>query len=288
MPKLVLFHAGCSDGFCAAWLLHKIYPDAEFVPVNYGSPPPEVRNKEVIITDFSYKRDILIGMKKNAISLIVLDHHKTAQAELAGLDFCEFDMNKSGGRMTLDYLNKNRFIFTKGAEFLVDYTEDRDLWRWQLPNSKAISAAISSFPFDFAVWDQMCLTPIVELIVAGSAILRFQQKLIDTAVNFATETIIAGHKVLCVNTTCMVSEICEKLAEGRDFGASWFRRADGKFVYSLRSRKGGIDVSEVAKSFGGGGHAAAAGFEVERLIDAANSRKTDVNDPMIQNSQSIH
>ena len=38
----VIYHAGCFDGFCAAWLAHKVYPDAEFFPTHYGEEPPEV------------------------------------------------------------------------------------------------------------------------------------------------------------------------------------------------------------------------------------------------------
>lgn len=38
------------------------------------------------------------------------------------------------------------------------------------------------------------------------------------------------------------------------------------YVISLRSRKGGADVSEVARFYGGGGHAGAAGFKVSKAI----------------------
>ena len=48
------------------------------------------------------------------------------------------------------------------------------------------------------------------------------------------------------------------------FAAGYFQRADRKWQFSLRSREG-FDVSEVAKKYGGGGHAPAAGFEVTIL-----------------------
>jgi nanoRNase/pAp phosphatase (c-di-AMP/oligoRNAs hydrolase) len=63
-----------------------------------------------------------------------------------------------------------------------------------------------------------------------------------------------------------VSELVGRLADGHPFAASWFQRTDGKFVYSLRVRDGDFDVSEFAKQFGGGGHAKAAGFTVDRLV----------------------
>lgn len=110
------------------------------------------------------------------------------------------------------------------------------------------------------------LMPIVpeafaDLVHEGRAILRYQSKLVDAIAATAREVEIGGHKILAANTSCLFSEVAEKLAQGRPFGAAWFIRSDGKKQWSLRSREGGIDVSAVAKQRGGGGHFAAAGFE---------------------------
>jgi nanoRNase/pAp phosphatase (c-di-AMP/oligoRNAs hydrolase) len=70
-----------------------------------------------------------------------------------------------------------------------------------------------------------------------------------------------GHKVRVVNATVLFSEIAGELAEDSPFGACYFDRHDGKRQWSLRSRDGGVDVSEIAKAHGGGGHKNAAGFE---------------------------
>jgi len=42
-PLLVLYHANCWDGFCAAWIAHQIYPDAEFVPVQVRTRTARLR-----------------------------------------------------------------------------------------------------------------------------------------------------------------------------------------------------------------------------------------------------
>ena len=57
------------------------------------------------------------------------------------------------------------------------------------------------------------------------------------------------------------SELLESLAVGHPFALSWSVRFDGVFQYSLRSSANGLDVSEIAKAYGGGGHAHAAGFQ---------------------------
>jgi hypothetical protein len=54
------------------------------------------------------------------------------------------------------------------------------------------------------------------------------------------------------------------LAEGRPFGACYYDNAEGKRVFSLRSKDEGADVSEIAVAYGGGGHARASGFTALR------------------------
>jgi oligoribonuclease NrnB/cAMP/cGMP phosphodiesterase (DHH superfamily) len=213
----------------------------------------------VLIVDFSYPREQLLTMKQVAASLEVLDHHKTAQAALEGLDFRVFDQSKSGGRLTWEW-----FYPHEPSPGLVDYTEDRDLWLWKLPGSKAVNAALRSYPLDFKLWDRLGalsgLELCAQLLDEGEAILRAEAAIVQAHVNNAFEVEIEGHKVLCVNATTMISEIGGKLAEGRPFGMTWFEGDDNERVYSLRSREGGIDVSEIAKKHGGGGHRNAAGF----------------------------
>jgi oligoribonuclease NrnB/cAMP/cGMP phosphodiesterase (DHH superfamily) len=258
---LIIYHANCMDGFCAAWLLHKLHPNAEFIPMNYGQSPPDVSGKNVIIADFSFKRPILLEMKEKAQSLLVLDHHKTAQADLEGLDFCVFDMNKSGARIVQDFY---QFSPTK----LVDYTEDRDLWRWKLLQSKEVNASLASYPKDFAIWDNLedrLKENFISIVQEGMAILRYQDQVAKDHYSKPVLVTIRGHQVHCVNATTLFSDIAGKLAEGMPFGVAWFRRQDGKYQFSLRSRNEAVDVSEIAKSFGGGGHRNAAGFEAESL-----------------------
>lgn len=266
---VVLYHANCPDGFCAAWVAHrKLGEGADYLPVQYGQPPPGAvweGGKQVFIVDFSYKRDMLLQLCDTNSRVVVLDHHKTAQAELEGLVHpaltCVFDMNRSGGRLAWEH-------FFPGEEplWLVNYTEDRDLWRWRLDWSKEISAFIASHPHSFRLWDGWSLTApgcgAWDMMVdGGSAILRYQAQQVEAICSAAREVEIAGHRVLAANTSVLFSEVAGRLAEARPFGAAWFVRSDGMKQWSLRSRDGGVDVAEIARKRGGGGHRNAAGFE---------------------------
>lgn len=277
---LVIYHANCPDGFCAAWVARKaLGPDCEFVPAQYGQDPPDVRGRRVFILDFSYKRPVMRQILSQAHGVTVLDHHKTAEAELAGivdeftlrpdlianppgseLPAVVFDMEKSGGRLAWEH-----FFPGEEPHWLVRYTEDRDLWRWKLPDSREINDGLASFPRNFGAWDLLAKMPdekaLEKLNRDGIAIGRHKDQLIDSICRNAREIEIAGYKVLAANTSVLFSEVAGKLAEGRPFGAAWLVRADGKRQWSLRSTNEGVDVSEVARSFGGGGHRNAAGFE---------------------------
>lgn len=268
----IIYHKGCADGFCAAFILNRIYPLADLFAVQYGDSVHPlfdlagehcVADEDVIIADFSFNRNIMLAIRDVSKSVICYDHHKTAEKELEGLRFCIFDMSKSGARLVYE----QEYLATvlgsshdSHIKFLVDYTEDRDLWRWELPNSKAISAAMASFPFEFKIWGGFHKG---SLIQDGNAILRYQQQIVDRAVFNATDIDILGRTVKAVSPTALVSEIGGKLAEDSPFGLTYFIVENG-IVFSLRSRgENGEDVSEIAKRFGGGGHRNAAGFKLD-------------------------
>src|SRR4051812_40401811 len=83
---LVIYHAGCKDGWTAAWIAHNAFEgDCDLVSAHHGHPPPDVAGRDVYVLDFSYKRPVMQDLLASAARVCVLDHHKTAQAELAYL-----------------------------------------------------------------------------------------------------------------------------------------------------------------------------------------------------------
>ena len=50
-------------------------------------------------------------------------------------------------------------------------------------------------------------------------------------------------------------------SEGYDGAACFYRTKDGKWSFSLYNDNGKVDCSVIAKSFGGGGHFSASGFQ---------------------------
>lgn len=264
--RLVIYHAHCIDGFTAAWAAWKFYgdEDAEYVPASYGDPAPDVTGRFVVVVDFSYPRDVMMKMNEQATGLSVFDHHKTAQAALEGLPFALFDMARSGAGITWDALHPG-----KPRPWLVDYVEDRDLWRWTLPNSKEMNAWIGACRREsFSDWDTLRGTATGLVYERGVAVLAYIDRYVSEMAAQARIVQVAGQSVPMVNAPYIcISELVGKLAESAPFAVGWFQRSDGLYAYSLRSRgPDGVDVSEIAKKYGGGGHRNSAGFTLsERL-----------------------
>lgn len=272
---LVLYHANCSDGFAAAWCFHHGQAGYyEFLPVSYGQEPPDVTGRSVYIVDFSYPRDVLIAMADKAMGITVLDHHKTAEADLHGLLHPNlkviFDMQRSGAGMTWDYL----YAPEPRPRFL-GFIEDRDLWRFRFPETKAAHALLGSLPRTFEVWDQIMLgdaAALVSYLAQGEALVRMVEKQVADAVNSTRrQMVIGGVQVPAANVPgFFASDSGHVLDEGAPFAATYFDTAERR-CFSLRSRPEGADVSEVAKQYGGGGHRNAAGFSVPRDHELARS-----------------
>lgn len=285
-PDICIYHHPCQDGFTAAWAIAQRWPDCELYPAAYGAPPPDVRGKHVLIVDFSYKRDVLVALGRDAATITILDHHKSAEADLSefailnpvhyntieaviaatqpglGNIRAQFDMNWSGAHLAWN------FAFPDHPPLaIIRHVEDRDLWRFALPETREIAAALFSREYDLATWS--AVAGLLEtsdgrrtIVAEGAAIERKHHKDVAELLKLCTrEAVIGGHRVRVANMPyTLSSDAAGQLAQGMPFGACWYENADGRRVYSLRSREGGIDVSEIAVRYGGGGHRNAAGF----------------------------
>lgn len=261
---LCIYHGNCADGFASAWVVRKFYQetrneDIEFFAGVYQNPPPEVKGKHVILVDFSYKRPILDKMKREAKSLLILDHHKTAMEDLQGFERAVFDMNRSGAMITWNY-----FFANIQPPKLIEHIQDRDLWQFKLQGTREIQAAIFSYSYDFEIWDGLMKTDPSMLQAEGFAIERKHFKDINELLEVCkTRKIIAGYDVPVANLPYIFSsDAGHIMAKGEPFAACYMDTPEGR-VYSLRSAEEGVDVSEIAKKFGGGGHKHAAGFRVK-------------------------
>jgi oligoribonuclease NrnB/cAMP/cGMP phosphodiesterase (DHH superfamily) len=258
---IIVYHDCCHDGITALWAVLRKYPDGVPYPGKYEAEPDIelMRGRDVIIVDFSWKHPQISKIKEACNSLLVIDHHKTAQAELAGFDFCVFDMDRSGAGLTWDTLFPD-----EPRPQLINYVEDRDLWKFSLPYCKEIHLACNCEPLSIDTRQVLIDIPINELIERGKVLQKYHDKLVNTTTRHKPLINIAGHLVPCVGCATMelISDVGHVLAVGQPFAATYFKNNEDKYIFSLRSSDDGVDVSEIAKCFGGGGHKHAAGFAI--------------------------
>ena len=252
---LCIYHGNCDDGFGAAYAFWKKFgSQIDYYPGSFVKGPPDVAGQDVVIVDFSYKRPVIERMAEEANSLLILDHHKTAQEELGDLPYATFDMSRSGAMMAWEYCFPDR-----AAPVLLQHIQDNDLHLNRMNNTREIIAALRAYPQDFRVWDSL---DVAKLRKEGSAIARFLQQKVRQLVRHRFTQTIGGHAVpVCNAPEFLSSEVANTLAEKNSFGACFWVGDHGR-SYSLRSRKNGLDVSAIAKLYGGGGHRHAAGFRV--------------------------
>lgn len=266
MKPLCIYHGNCADGFGAAWVF-KRHADREFDfhPGVYQDAPPPVEGRDVYLVDFSYKRAIVEQIREKASRVVLIDHHKTAIDDLdplikSGAIESLVSLEHSGAVLAWQWFHGN---LDTTMPPLLAHIEDRDLWRFALPGTREIQANVFSYPYDFAVWDELMERDVDSLRAEGAAIERKHHKDIAELVKVTQRMMqIGGHFVRVANLPyTLTSDAGHLMAKGQKFAACYWDTPEGR-VFSLRSTDEGLDVSEVAKQYGGGGHRNASGFRV--------------------------
>ena len=204
---------------------------------------------------------------ETAASITVLDHHISAEEDLCELLSSGkinglFDMHKSGAMLAWEWFHPGQ----KAPE-LIEHIQDRDLWLFKLAGTREICSALSSYPHDFDVWDDLMSGKGQQIEILkreGEAIERkLQRDIKELIASGVRRMTIAGYDVPVLNApSAYVSDAGHLMSIGEAFAACYWDHPGGR-SYSLRSdRETGIDVAEIAKKYGGGGHKNAAGFTV--------------------------
>lgn len=269
---LVIYHGNCTDGFTAAWCFWRKFGDkADYHPGSYGAMPPDCSGRTVYMVDFSYPREIMLMLLDESNLVYLLDHHKTAIEDLAPIGGhpkmrWNCDLNRSGAGLAWDFLFPD-----EARPALLNAVEDRDLWRFKLPMTREANAALTSHKYDFKTWDRLMAGGVVEftqLGAAGAAIMRKQDRDMAELLAMSTRMLpIAGHLVPVANVPfTMASEAGSKMSKDAPFAATYIDTPEYR-LFSLRSSADNpdhLDVGEIAKQYGGGGHKHASGFRAPR------------------------
>lgn len=278
----VIYHMNCHDGFSSAAIYYKYlkenYPEkiseCQFIPAAYNGKPPNIKNKDVLILDYSYETKVTEQINKDSKSLLIIDHHKTAISRNEGINESQkiIKMDKCGATLTWDYFFPNQEV-----PIFLKYIEDRDIWLNKMPFFKEVFLAITLMEKNLESWEKIIsnnLQSDINKLIKTGKVLKIKEDrdvndLLKSSYSKRLKLNDTTYKVAYVNSKLYRSDLGHQLLKKHtdcDFSAVYFYSGMfDKTQFSLRSLDDGADVSKIAESFktGGGGHKCAAGMSLK-------------------------
>lgn len=261
---LVLYHADCPDGFGAAWAAWKKFgKKAEYIAVYPRRlPEGEIKNKEIYVLDNSIRENDFKKLLAAKNRVIIIDHHKSSEEDVKRSPEYVFDLHHSGAVLAWQYFHPK-----KKVPLFLKYVEAIDLWKFNR-RILEITAYTHMQQYDFGVWSKIVKDlesgkKMNEYQKLGKVILAYEDAMVEKVIKKSELVSFAGHKALAVNSSLKdLSSILGQTLRKKlpPLGIVWYKEGDLLSV-SLRG-DGTIDVSQIAKKYGGGGHPNAAGFEL--------------------------
>lgn len=273
LKTICIYHAECTDGAGAAAVVRHKFPDAICVAAKHGEAlTVDASGAKVFVVDFSFPVAPFRELAAKAAEIFWYDHHKTAVAFQKELGFGVLDLEESGATLTWKQLFPK-----KPVPPVLAYIRDKDIWRWELPDSREINTTLYSIDGitdpTHPIWETLLKKTDKSLRAmrdTGRFILDYEHaKLVKGAKRgFAVD--FHGHRALAVNWTDETSTIGEYIYQDLGYEVAILFSHSGEYwKFSLRSNR--VDVSQLAQKYGGGGHAGAAGFkrdDIEWLVGA--------------------
>jgi oligoribonuclease NrnB/cAMP/cGMP phosphodiesterase (DHH superfamily) len=305
--QIVSHGPSCFDGVVSAVTVARFYQGYNVVPLFAANQDAdriiqELRvagpGDEVWITDLSWN-EVKTGQHLHRLletggRVFWIDHHRSA---LRRLGSPEFEVAFTGKLLTEEF-SASRLVFNfltertdlpdvehrRGAlqSFfpIIDMADDHDRWVHQIPQSPDWALAvqtlgsIESYRELLQIGSPVMTRPLTQALESGKRAMRQSIELADsTAVE---RSLGEGLKLV---TACCFSYSSE-------VAAHIYNNRTNTIVALLDMRSGGVslrrsadctaDLSKIASALGGGGHAAASGFVIEKAKAAIAAELSEV------------
>ena len=293
-----IYHDADYDGWASAEIVRKYFSgynnikdlntnvDVKFIGMNYGIKIDykELENKVIICCDYTPEnfRDII---KKSAYT-IWIDHHKSS-----ALDMKDFNPDNLEKVLSLEYsacmgvwkyffanekIPQTVELLSKFDTFTFTPAEKNDCLCFQY----GLDSLGKSSKIEGASWDDIFESKqsfIDDILIKGQLILDYRTGHFDVQVaNRAGRTTILEvlklnktYRVAYLNSPYCFSECFKPFydASKHDILITGYQNKDGRWAYSFYCPADkDIDVSLIAKEFGGGGHKGASGCTSDKQI----------------------
>lgn len=302
-PITVIHHSADYDGLFCREIARKFLPDAKLIGWDYGDPLIQVPDGQIYILDLAPNCFEMLREETMRERVIWIDHHKSA-IEFFPKNIPGYRIDGVAAcRLAWQWFTKREALFhPTGGSFAVPLPTDVQFKNREVSEPLAVRLAgeydvwdrleESHFAFQFGLdcqeqldWISMLGLSttssnatrgetaedyVWKIVQDGRAAMRcYAKRDADVVHSRSFLTDFEGLKFLCLNTARCNSQTFaarDMPTTGHDalLAFFWSGKDFTVSMYHAAHRKD-LDLSEIAKRFGGGGHRGACGFRVKSL-----------------------
>ncbi len=263
---IILYHGNCPDGFGGAYAAWKKFGDtAEYYALSRTLPKPAAfHDATLYFIDFCYPMEVMAPYVAEAKRLVMLDHHQGVEDVVRSMPEYVYDLNRSGASIAWEY-------FHPGVPMpkLLQYVEDDDLFRFALPDTKAVLAYLAVQPHTFELWDAIATDldhpeQSSKLMEKLTTYREYFDLLVEYTASRAKPVLFEGHEVYMVTVNPLkpfVSAVGASLRNKYPPFALLAHAFPGGMRISMRG-DGSVDLAQLAQKYGGNGHRNSSAFSL--------------------------
>lgn len=282
---MILFHHNDPDGRCAAAIVDRFVRDEDnkysgirdFVELNYHTHEfrEVLPDERVYIVDYSLPVEIMNEILKVTENVVLIDHHISTKYRIEEYEgcfshYCDFDGCKAGCLLAWEFFRGDARRVPAGLRLISDY----DTWTHTYsPDSTYFTIGLNLFDCNplSTIWDDILELgenpdySVGDIIKVGKNCVEFRDSLAKTACDeFGFEAEFEGCKCFVLYCSALRSSLCfgERIDQ---YDMCVMVVPHGKGCTIRLYSNNVLDVSEVAKKYGGGGHKGAGGFVAKRI-----------------------
>ncbi len=270
----IIYHDADMDGICSGAILHQAMGGI-LLPHDYGRDfdlNQIESGSRVIMADVSLPYDQMKWLNEHT-NFIWIDHHISAIKEMKNLNIAGHrDTKRAACELCWTFCYETpmpRAVCLLGRYDVWDHSAD--------PNILAFQYGIRMQEYDptACYWERLLGPPeisepmVEKMITNGEILLSYESaQNAEKIKKLARPLNFAGLRFICANAPMTGSKIFDSVMDYDKYDAmlTWYINSDNKARVSMYTEKEGLDLSLIAKHFGGGGHPGACGFEPKHIL----------------------
>lgn len=269
---LCIYHNDLDGRASAAIVRRKLNHNILCIGMSYGDATPWDKIEEVdrvVMVDFSLSKEDMDRLHQEK-EFVWIDHHQSALDK-----FGHHALDWDGARDTSQaacVLTWRYYYPQKEVPQAIILIGDRDIWRWEEKHTGPFNEGIrqrDTHPENDSLWDPLLEDDeqlVRNIIQEGEVLLESRLREIKRDVrSYGFELIFEGHRTLAINQRGN-GDIGAYIRElGYEIAYCYVDNLiEGELRTFVSLYADEVDVSQIARSFGGGGHPGASGFHFKR------------------------